>query len=338
MEEIILTVIIPVYKVEEYIDACLSSLLRSGEDDRTLPMEVLVINDGTPDGSADVARRYQAKFPSVVKVIDKENGGHGSAWNVGLAMARGRYILFLDSDDMVAAPGRLLDFLKKTDADLVLTDKMEFMDGTTRAWKVRKSFPPAGKVIDLDSEPWPYDLKFPHFHTCVYKRGLLEPVFSEKTSYDDILLFGLPAAKARTCVYAGFPLYIYRLGRPGQTMDKAVLQAGMEKQIAQRKYMLRSVSGFAGDAGGAVSAAKAALVKSIVKDSCKAQYYYIAGLPEPLRSRLTGQWTEYVRDNVPYWKEIAEVRLWGGKPYAVYRMLLKIRNLFIKLKRATKGV
>lgn len=109
----LLSVVIPVYKVEKYIRQCLGSLILPDEAlmDK---MEVLVVNDGTPDRSAIIAKEYEAKYPDVFHVIDKENGGHGSAFNVGLAQASGKYLRFLDSDDWFDTKNlaKLLNVLK----------------------------------------------------------------------------------------------------------------------------------------------------------------------------------------------------------------------------------
>ena len=116
-----LTVIVPVYKVEPYINKCLDSLLVPEEIRKDL--EVIIINDGTPDRSAEMARAYERNYPATFRVIDKSNGGHGSAWNLGLKEANGKYIRFLDSDDWVdtAEFTRLLSRLKELDVDLVLS-------------------------------------------------------------------------------------------------------------------------------------------------------------------------------------------------------------------------
>lgn len=94
----LLSIVVPVYKVEQYIGKCLRSLI--GSDESLLnKLEVIVVNDGTPDRSAEMAKEFEKKYPSIFRVIDKENGGHGSAFNVELSNASGKYIRFLDSDD-----------------------------------------------------------------------------------------------------------------------------------------------------------------------------------------------------------------------------------------------
>ena len=118
-EVIILTIVIPVYKVELYINKCLDSLIVTPE--LMEKMEVLIINDGTPDRSAELSRGYVKRFPGTFRQIDKENAGHGSVWNLGLKEAYGKYTRFLDSDDWLENLDVLIKHLENCDADLVLT-------------------------------------------------------------------------------------------------------------------------------------------------------------------------------------------------------------------------
>ena len=85
-------------------------------------IEVLVVNDGTPDHSADIAREYEKQYPETFQVIDKANGGHGSAWNRGLKEAKGTYISFLDSDDWYTNFEDFVRELDGCDVDLVFTN------------------------------------------------------------------------------------------------------------------------------------------------------------------------------------------------------------------------
>ena len=90
------SVIIPVYKVEEYLPKCLESLINQTLKD----IEIIVVNDGSPDNSEKIIKEYSKKDKRVV-YIKKENGGQGSARNLGLKKARGEYISFIDSDDWI---------------------------------------------------------------------------------------------------------------------------------------------------------------------------------------------------------------------------------------------
>ena len=119
--EKLLTVVVPVYKVEQYINKCLESLVVP--EDQMERLEVLVINDGTPDNSAIMAKEFEKKYPQTFSVIDKDNGGHGSAYNKGLELATGKYIRFLDSDDWFTTEqfSKFLTDLEACDADMVFT-------------------------------------------------------------------------------------------------------------------------------------------------------------------------------------------------------------------------
>lgn len=117
----VLTVLVPTYNVEKYLRRCLDSLLLPEVLEE---IEVLVVNDGSKDGSADIARAYEKKYPQTVVFVDKENGGHGSTINVGIEKAQGTYFKVLDSDDWVNI-GDFIEFvkrLKEETADAVICD------------------------------------------------------------------------------------------------------------------------------------------------------------------------------------------------------------------------
>lgn len=105
------SVIIPLYKVEEYLPECLDSVVRQTLKD----IEVICVNDGSPDRSADIAAEYAQKY-EYIKVVHKENGGLSSARNFGLDRAQGKYVYFLDSDDFLE-PETLEELCEIADAD-----------------------------------------------------------------------------------------------------------------------------------------------------------------------------------------------------------------------------
>lgn len=94
-----LTIIIPVYNVERYLGRCLDSVCRQGFEKGEL--EVLLIDDGSKDGSNRIAQEYALRFP-FIRVLRKDNGGLSSARNYGIDHAQGKYVMFLDSDDYIA--------------------------------------------------------------------------------------------------------------------------------------------------------------------------------------------------------------------------------------------
>jgi glycosyltransferase involved in cell wall biosynthesis len=98
-----LSVIVPVYNVEKFLPRCLDSLLRQGMEPGE--WEVICINDGSPDNCAAILAKYEQKHPDVFKIITQENMGLGGARNVGMALAQGEYVTYLDSDDYLVDDG-----------------------------------------------------------------------------------------------------------------------------------------------------------------------------------------------------------------------------------------
>ena len=92
----LLTVTIPCYNSEDYMEKCIDSLLIGGDE-----VEMIIVNDVSKDQTAEIADRYAAEYPSIVKAIHKENGGHGSAVNAGMENATGLFFKVVDSDDWV---------------------------------------------------------------------------------------------------------------------------------------------------------------------------------------------------------------------------------------------
>lgn len=117
------SVIVPVYNVEKYIDKCLSSLVN-----QTLKnIEIIVVNDGSPDNSQKIIDRYVKKYPKKVKSFIKENGGLGSARNFGLKHVNGEYISFVDSDDYLDlnALEEMYNTAIKNKSDVVICDLVD---------------------------------------------------------------------------------------------------------------------------------------------------------------------------------------------------------------------
>ena len=114
MNELI-TIIVPVYKVEDYLERCVDSILCQVYAE----LEIILVDDGSPDRCGEICEAYAKRDPRV-KVIHKKNGGLSDARNAGIEQANGRYITFLDSDDWVHEEyvSHLYDLLKKTDADI----------------------------------------------------------------------------------------------------------------------------------------------------------------------------------------------------------------------------
>ena len=111
-----LTVIVPIYNSENYIERLISSLLKQKYGD----MEILLINDGSTDGSLSICQKYE-KIDKRIRVINKENGGVSSCRNCGIELATGSYLTFVDSDDYIDTEAymKCMKVMLDTDVDLL---------------------------------------------------------------------------------------------------------------------------------------------------------------------------------------------------------------------------
>lgn len=157
---IALSIVVPCYKAEQYLCRCLDSLVNQTLED----IELICINDGSPDSSIDILRDYEARYPDKVVVVDKDNEGTWRARWDGIAIARGEYIGFLDSDDcaMPDFAERLYAAAKQNDADIAVCgfDRIE-LDTSKRLSREmaapRSSFiidEDPGRLVELNGAPW----------------------------------------------------------------------------------------------------------------------------------------------------------------------------------------
>lgn len=238
----LLTVVVPVYKVERYINKCLDSLILP--DDQIRKIEVIVVNDGTPDNSAILAREYEKRFPETFRVVDKENGGHGSAWNKGVELATGKYLRFLDSDDWLTNFELFVSKLETIDVDLVFTNMVKFYQVTNSEKRYDVLGMKEGVVYDANLFDWSLTNAMlepdavTNFQQCTYRTGILKanhPVFLEKQYYDDEILYVLPLIASKSFTFLNMTLYNYYIGREGQTVDPKVYVKGYDfkKKVRQ---------------------------------------------------------------------------------------------------------
>jgi len=129
------SVIVPVYNVEKYLDECLSSLVNQTLSE----LEIIVVNDGTKDNSQSIIDHYVKQYPNKVVSLIKENGGLGDARNYGIPYAKGEYIGFVDSDDVVHLEmyEKMFNKAKLEDSDLVLCD-LEYFYETSKERMVKE--------------------------------------------------------------------------------------------------------------------------------------------------------------------------------------------------------
>ena len=239
----LLTVAIPCYNSEDYMEKSIRSALNGGEK-----VEVLIIDDGSTDSTLEIAKKYEKKFPSIVKVIHKENGGHGDAVNAGIKNATGIYFKVLDSDDVLGkkAMAKVLNFLEKAvetdmDIDMIITNFMYDKQCVKRKKVMKyKSAMPVEKVITWD------DVKFGQtqyllMHSVMYRTAVLRASGLElpkHTFYVDNIYVFTPLPYVNKIYYLDVVFYKYYIGRDDQSVNESVMIKRLDQQYRVTKIML----------------------------------------------------------------------------------------------------
>lgn len=177
-KDIKVSVIVPVYNVEKYIERCLLSIVNQTLDD----LEIIVVNDGSKDSSLDIIKNIQEQFPDRVKIIDKVNEGVSIARNTGLKEACGEYIGFVDSDDWIEPTmyEKLYNKAKLENLDVVACDCVAV-------------YPDKNLEISSNLRPSPYNKglfidAYAVIWNKIYKRELIKDIkFKPNVWYEDIL-------------------------------------------------------------------------------------------------------------------------------------------------------
>ena len=237
----LLTIVIPTYNTELYIERCLSSILTAETAEK---IEVLVVNDGSKDNSVEIAKRFEEKFPNAVRIIDKENGGHGSTVNRGLLEATGKYFRVLDSDDWFDTYNfiNFINILDDCDEDVVAVPYTE-----------EHTYIPNSILFDFSSLKNNITLNFDDIKTdniekvyfpmaaATYKTELLKKCglsLFEKTFYVDMQFNIYPIPYIQTVRYLKEPMYRYFIGRPAQSMSQENLTRNYTNHEKVLKFVI----------------------------------------------------------------------------------------------------
>jgi len=224
MSEKLLSVVIPTYNMEAYLRRCLDSVTR---DDVSSSLELIVVNDGSTDGSLAIMQEYAEKRPDIVNIIDKPNGHYGSCVNVALKVATGKYFRILDADDWFDTEEliKFLNLLQATESDVIVTPYC--VHRRTQTYTIR----PQGVVFENkysanDKHVW--NRQQPNLyamHAFSYKTSILKNVnlkLTEGICYTDTEYLLYPLQKAKDISFLNIVLYHYDWTRDGQSMTPDV--------------------------------------------------------------------------------------------------------------------
>ena len=240
----IVTFAIPCYNSEGYMRNCIESLLPGGED-----VEIIIVDDGSGDGTAAIADEYAEKYPTIVRTIHQENGGHGAAVNTGLANATGLYYKVVDSDDWVDADAyrQVLDTLRKfvkeqTPVDMLLTNyvyekvsehhqrrmiySLLFESDRITTWSEMKHNVKGFSIL---------------MHSVTYRTQMLRDCglkLPEHTFYVDNLFVYEPLPYVKTIYYLNVDFYRYYIGREGQSVNEQIMIKRLDQQLRVNYRMI----------------------------------------------------------------------------------------------------
>lgn len=331
----LLTIVVPVYKVEQYINKCLDSLIL--EPELMEKIDVLIINDGTPDNSAELSREYVKKYPTVFRQIDKENGGHGSVWNLGVKEAYGKYTRFLDSDDWLENLDLLLEKLETADADLVITPTIDHCENN-EIWKQEILDMEFGIVYDANTFNWLGNRSHGNYifhHSCTYKTEMFRqylPLFLEKQPYDDVILGAASIIGAKSLVAYDFPLYHYLMDRPGQSISPEIQRRNIRATIKTQQHTIEFTENH-----------------PVQEGTTKAQYFAIKlpkrynygyrtlldRLPYKEAKQYSKEWDEWAQNQNPNiitpW-----IRTYRLMPFSIYWIGYKMLDVLYQLYKKTR--
>ena len=246
-----ITFAIPCYNSAAYMDKCIESILAF--DDGLGDIEILIVNDGsTKDDTAKKADEWHERYPDTVYAIHKENGGHGSAVNTGLAYARGRYYKVVDSDDWLDedAMRRIMPYLRqqselKEACDLVIANYVyeKVFEGTRTVIDYKNVFPTDGEFTwnDVGSfRPSQYLL----MHSVIYRTELLRDVklaLPEHCFYVDNIFVYVPLPTVYSIRYFDVDMYRYLIGREGQSVNEDTMKSRIDQQLRVTRFMIDAV-------------------------------------------------------------------------------------------------
>ena len=240
----LLSIAIPCYNSAAYMRKCIDSLLPGGED-----VEIIIVNDGSSDHTPDIAEEYRERFPGIIKVVNKENGGHGSAVNTGIEHARGLYFKVVDSDDWVSQSAyiQILDKLKELlqsgkSVDMMISNFVYEKEGEKRkkVMKYHHALPQDEIFTWKDVRHFRVG-QYILMHSVIYRTNLLRDCglkLPENTFYVDNIFVFHPLPYVKTMFYMDVNFYRYFIGRADQSVNEQVMIGRIDQQIKVNKLMV----------------------------------------------------------------------------------------------------
>ena len=241
----LLSVAIPCYNSEAYMEHCIQTLLSGGEE-----LEIIIVDDGSvKDRTPEIADEYARRYPTICKAVHQENGGHGEAVNTGLRNASGIFFKVVDSDDWVNEDAllKVLETLRrfvygKETLDMLVSNFVYEKEGARRkkVMKYHTAFP-KDRVFGWDDVKFFMTGQYLLMHSVIYRTELLRQCGLElpkHTFYVDNIFVFQPLPYVKNIYYLDVNFYRYYIGREDQSVNEAVMIGRIDQQLRVTKLML----------------------------------------------------------------------------------------------------
>lgn len=269
-----LSVIVPVYKAEAYLRECVDSILNQTEKD----LELILVNDGSPDSSGEICAEYAARFPEKITALNIDNGGQGRARNFGIDIAKGDFLSFIDSDDFIEPDmfELMLAAAEREGADIVVCDlEKRYADGRIEYVKAALQENAMAAVGSASNK--------------IFKRSLVGDIrFPVGLWYEDFSFSAKLAMISEKTAFVNEPLYIYRIGQ------ESTMNNNNARKNLDMLEIMRDIRSFADD-GGYQDNFEFLLINHVLLDSIKR----IALQSSPDKKEVIWLFREYVHENIP---------------------------------------
>ena len=231
-----MSVIVPIYNVEDYLAEAIDSVINQTMDFES-SVQLILINDGSEDSSEEICKAYQEKYPDNITYIYKENGGVSSARNMGFDYAEGKYVTFLDPDDMWEENSFLnaYNFLEKHYDEIdVLAARIQFFEAKTNYHSLDYKFKAGTRVADLSKEEELYSVQSTAATTFIKREAIGDIRFDSNLKYGEDSTF-INKLMLKKCKYGlmNEALYYYR--------RRATGNSAVNNQVLDKSFYINSL-------------------------------------------------------------------------------------------------
>ncbi len=242
----LLTIAVPCYNSQDYMEKCVESLLAGGEE-----VEILIVDDGSKDKTAEIADRLEKEHPGMIRAIHQPNKGHGGAVNTGIENATGLYFKVVDSDDKLKASAfkMILDTLREYSGagqeeslDLLISNFVYDKEGAShkKVMEYRKALP-QGRVFSWEETKRFRKGQYILMHSVIYRTELLRQSglrLPEHCFYVDNIYVFNPMPYVKNMYYLDVNFYYYFIGRDDQSVNQEVMTERLDQQARVNKIMI----------------------------------------------------------------------------------------------------